>query len=72
MANSTPTAKHLDPPRIGAAVEVWCSFDGAWHDGFRVHFVDPTGERVAIHLARADGSLLPTPVDAARIRPSDD
>ena len=71
MANTAPTANRLDPPQIGAAVEVWCSFDHAWHHGFRVHHVERSGARVSVALARADGSLLPTPVDAARVRPSD-
>jgi hypothetical protein len=71
MANSAPTAKQLDPPRVGAPVEVWCSFDHAWHGGFRVHFVDRSDAQVCIFLARADGTLLPTPVDAGRIRSAD-
>ena len=71
MASSAPTTKPFDLPDVGAPVEVWCSFDHAWHGGFRVHFVDRSDARVSVFLARADGSLLPTPVDAGRIRSGD-
>ena len=70
MANTTSTEQH-HTPKVGEPVEVWCSFDHAWHHGFRVHGIDESDSAVAVVLARADGTLLPTPVPTARVRSQD-
>ena len=57
------TAEELAP---GAEVEVRTHYQASWARGFEIAFVE--GDRVRVRR-RSDGSLLPTAVDRAEVRP---
>jgi hypothetical protein len=70
MADAPPTTTR-DALPVGQPVEVWCSFDHGWHSGFLVHHIDSGEPRTMVMLRRADGTLLPTSVDASLVRRHD-